>query len=477
MKPRSAPKTSQLDLFQAQLEQLLNLNHPLCILAKKVDWKRFETAFADCYCPDFGAPAKATRLLVGLHYLKHAFNESDESLLDRWVENPYWQYFCGFDTLQHDVPLHSTSLTKWRKRVGADRLAEMLQETIVIAVKDKQVTTQELAQVNVDTTVQEKNITHPTDSKLYHTALVKLAQAAKNRGVRLRQNYLRVSKQAAIMVSRYAHAKQFQRMRRKLKKLKTWLGRVLRDLRRQIPQPDESLSQLLMLCERLHAQEQTDSKKLYSLHEPDVMCISKGISFSPRTHHTSSPVGFNSGAVAPNNPPSAAHKRYEFGQKVSVATTNRSNWIVGVRLCEGNPYDGHTLAKAIADIQQTTGVNVTDAFVDKGYRGHDYKGEATIHLAGSSSRDLTRAMKRRRKRRSAVEPKIGHLKSDHRMQRCFLKGLIGDAINASLAAAGSNLLKLQRAIAHALIFWLRYALSGPSFAKLDGFRPAILPLV
>jgi IS5 family transposase len=159
------------------------------------------------------------------------------------------------DTLQHDVPLHSTSLTKWRKRVGADKLAEMLQETIAIAVKDKQVTPQELAQVNVDTTVQEKNITHPTDSKLYHTALIKLAEAAKNRRVRLRQNYLRVSKQTALLVSRYAHAKQFQRMRKKLKQLKTWLGRVLRDLRREVPQPDESLERLLVLCERLHAQE------------------------------------------------------------------------------------------------------------------------------------------------------------------------------------------------------------------------------
>ena len=314
----------------------------------------------------------------------------------------------------------------------------MLQETVAIAVKDKHVTTHELSQVNVDTTVQEKNISYPTDSKLYHTALVKLANAAKNRGVRLRQTYIRVSKQAAIMVSRYAHAKQFKRMRGKLKKLKTMLGRVLRDLRRRMPKPDASLEELLLLCERLHAQEKTDSKKLYSLHEPDVMCISKG----------------------------KAHKRYEFGQKVSVSTTNRGNWIVGVQLCEGNPYDGHTLSKAIAGVQQTTGVNVTNVFVDKGYRGHGYKGEATIHLAGSSSRDLTRMMRRRRKRRSAVEPKIGHLKSDHRMQRCFLKGLSGDAINATLAAAGSNLLKLLRAIAHALIFWLRYAFSGLDFGKI-----------
>lgn len=433
-------------MFQAQFEQLLNLDHPLCILAKKVDWNRFDAAFADCYCPDFGAPGKAIRLLVGLHYLKHAFNESDESLLDRWVENPYWQYFCGFDTMQHEVPLHSTSLTKWRQRVGAEMLAELLQETVAMAVREKHVTPQELAKINVDTTVQEKNIAHPTDSRLYHAALVKLARAAKDRGVRLRQTYLRVSKQAAIMVSRYAHAKQFQRMRRKLKKLRTWLGRVLRDLRRQIPAPDESLEQLLGLCERLHTQEKTDSKKLYSLHEPEVMCISKG----------------------------KAHKRYEFGQKVSLATTNRHNWIVGVRLCEGNPYDGHTLAKAIAGVEMTTSVNVADVFVDKGYRGHDYHGDAAIHLAGSSSRHLSRAMKRRRGRRSAVEPKIGHLKSDHRMERCFLKGLTGDAINATLAAAGSNLLKLLRAIAHALIFWLRYAFSEPVFEKTRSISAAVV---
>lgn len=121
MKPKPRSDSSQLDLFQAQFDQLLNLSHPLCILASKIDWNRFDVAFVDCYCPETGAPGKDIRLLVGLHYLKHAFNESDELLLDRWVENPYWQYFCGFDTMQHEVPLYSTSLTKWRQRVGADK--------------------------------------------------------------------------------------------------------------------------------------------------------------------------------------------------------------------------------------------------------------------------------------------------------------------------------------------------------------------
>lgn len=432
MKPPSRPKTSQLDLFNARFEQLLNHQHPLYVLAHKLDWNRFDLAFEDCYCPDTGAPAKAIRLMVGLHYLKHAFSESDESLLERWVENPYWQYFCGYETMQHELPLHSTSLTKWRQRVGAEKLAELIQETISLALSEQQITKRELAQVIVDTTVQEKNIAYPTDSKLYHTAILKLGRAARQRGVKLRQTYVRVAKQAAVKVGRYAHAKQFRRMRRQLKKLRTWLGRMIRDLRRKVPRPDEALETLLVLCERLHAQEKSDSKKLYSLHEPDVMCISKG----------------------------KAHKRYEFGQKISVATTNRGNWIVGVDLCEGNPYDGHTLSRALATIERTTHVPVTDAYVDKGYRGHGYEGEATVHLAGSSLRGLSRTQQKRRKRRSAVEPKIGHLKSDHRMRRCFLKGLIGDAINAVLAAAGSNLLKLLRAYAHALILRLWSRISG-----------------
>jgi transposase, IS5 family len=439
MKPRSRPESSQLQLFQAQLEQLLNHDHPLFVLAGQIDWARFDTALSECYSPDQGAPAKAVRLLVGLHYLKHAFNESDESLVERWVENPYWQYFCGFETMQHELPLHPTSLTKWRQRVGADKLVELLGETVALALRAHHVTEQELARVNVDTTVEEKNITYPTDSKLLHKAIVKLGQAAKQRALPLRQTYVRVAKKAGIMAGRYAHAKQFQRMRRELRKLRTWLGRVIRDVRRKLPQPDEALETLLQLCERLHVQQPSDSNKLYSLHEPEVQCISKG----------------------------KARQRYEFGQKVTVATTNASNWMVGVKLCEGSPYDGHTLAAAITTIEQTTGVPVTDAYVDKGYRGHDYQGDAAVHIAGSSTKKLSRRQKKRRKRRSAVEPKIGHLKSDNRLGRCFLKGLTGDAINVILAAAGSNLQKLLRAMCRALMSWLLDAL--PNFTNCTTF--------
>lgn len=432
MKPRPRTDAAQRDLFQAQFSQILNLDHPLLVLAEKIDWKRFDVALADGFCPDFGAPALPTRLIVGLLYLKHAFNESDESLLERWVENPYWQAFCGFTTMQHEPPAHPTSLVKWRQRAGAQRLAELLKETIAVAVREKEVAPQELQQVNVDTTVQEKNITHPTDSQLLHKAIQKVVSAAKTRGITLRQSYKRKAKTAAMMAGRYAHARQFKRMRRELRKLKTWLGRVLRDVGRKVSGPDESLQTLLALCQRLRDQQPTDKGKLYSLHEPEVVCISKG----------------------------KAHKRYEFGQKVALATSNRDNWIVGVQVCAGGPYDGHTLCSTLMNVETTTGLPVNAVFVDKGYRGHGDAGSATIHISGSSSRHLSRTVRQRRRRRSAIEPKIGHLKQDHRMGRCFLRGLHGDAINAVLAAAGSNLRKLLGRLVYALILGLWPLLGG-----------------
>jgi IS5 family transposase len=413
MKPKKQARDT-FELFQAHFDQLLNPAHELVVLANMIDWPTLEAAFVDCYHPDIGAPAKAARLMVGLHYLKYTFNESDESVVARWVENPYWQYFCGYTHMQHDCPIHPTSMTKWRNRVGAQRLEELIKETIRLAVREKQLPQRDLEHVTVDTTVQEKNITHPTDSKLLYKTIVKLADAARTRGIKLRQSYVRVGKKAAVKAGRYAHARQFKRMRRRLRKLRTYVGRLIRDIRRKATNIDPALATLLDRAERIRCQQPKDSKKLYSLHEPEVQCISKG----------------------------KAHKRYEFGQKIAVATTNRSNWIVASRLCENNPYDGHTLAATLANVEDITGAAVTDTYVDKGYRGHGYTGDAKVHIAGQSQKNMTRAERKRQRRRSAVEPKIGHLKSDHRMGRCFLARLAGDAINAVLAAAGSNLRKL-----------------------------------
>ncbi len=264
---------------------MLDPSHELVVLANKVDWLSLDAAFASCYRPDIGAPAKAIRLMAGLHYLKYTFNESDESVVARWVENPYWQYFCGYTHMQHVCPIHPTSMTKWRNRVGAERLEALLTETIAVAVREKHLPRRDLKRVTVDTTVQEKNITHPTDSKLLYKRIVKLAGAARARGIKLRQSYIRVGKKAAVMAGRYAHAKQFKRMRRQLRKLSTYVGRLIRDIRRKVTDIDEELAILLDRADRIRRQQPKDAKKLYSLHEPEVQCISKG----------------------------KAHKRYEFG--------------------------------------------------------------------------------------------------------------------------------------------------------------------
>ncbi len=432
MKPKTT-STNQFALFQANFKQILNPEHQLCLLADAINWPGFDAHFVDCYSDDMGRPGNAIRLMVGLHYLKHAFDESDESVIDRWVENPYWQYFCGFDYMQHEFPIHPTSMVKWRQRVGAEKLESLLAETIRIALKTRQVTSQQLRKVTVDTTVQEKAIAFPTDARLYTKMLLRLVNLSKKRGIQLRQTYIRKAPQLLKQQGRYAHARQFKRSRRCTKTLRTLLGRVVRDIGRKAVEIDPQLQEYLERAEKLLSQTQKSKNKLYSIDAPEVECISKG----------------------------KAHKRYEFGCKVSVATTNESNWVVGVQALHGNPYDGHTLAGAIEQVQRITGRDVKEAFVDKGYRGHDYTGDGQVHITGQRGKGKAGpALRKRKKRRSAVEPKIGHMKSDNRMNRNYLKGAEGDSTNAILAGIGANIRKLLAAFWPALLDWARIYVSN-----------------
>lgn len=418
MKPKSGKYGKQLKLFRERLSSLLNPDHELFQLANLIEWDRFEVALDGCYS-DTGRPGAPIRLLVGLMYLKYTFNISDEQLAPRWEENPYWQYFCGYEYLQHKFPIDYTTLIKWRKRVGVEKLRELLKETIDLAVREEALDEGDLKRVNVDTTVQEKAISFPTDSRLAQALTTKLANEAKAAGIDLRQSYLRISKKMLIKVGGYCHAKQFKRMRKGVKTLENWLGRLVRDIERKLPKDvSESLLQLLDKANRFLEHGKKGQDKLYSIHEPDVKCICKG----------------------------KAHKRYEFGQKVSVATTNKSNWIVSVDLLRGNPYDGHSLGSVVKSIEKTATIEVEEIFVDKGYRGHNYKGKAKVYIAGKGRKKAPPSLLSRMNRRAAVEPKIGHLKLDHRMGRCFLKGLIGDEINALMAGAGSNLRKMLNLI-------------------------------
>jgi len=391
-----------------------------------------------------------TRLMVGLMYLKYAFNESDESVVARWVENPYWQFFCGCQYMQHELPIDPSMMSKWRKRVGADRLQKLLEVTISTGLAMKAIQPKELDRVNVDTTVQEKAIAFPTDARLYHKMRLALVRRAQALRIDLRQSYRFVGKRTLFKQHRYAHARQMKRAAKMTRKLKTLLGRVVRDIERKARKIkgqvcDEPLRELLALAHRLLAQERDSKNKLYSVHAPEVECIAKG----------------------------KAHKRYEFGCKASVATTSRGNWIVGAQALHGNPYDGHTLQDALEQIERLTARSPNDVMVDQGYRGHNYTGSATVHVVRTISQKASRAMRRMLKRRAAVEPTIGHLKSDNRLSRNHLAGKAGDQINTLLAAAGYNLRKLLRWVIFSTVFVLLRRLQGAFGHQIAGDNPPL----
>ena len=297
MRPRERRDSGEQDLFRARLDQIIDLNHALAKLARAIGWRFLESKFGAVYTEGVGRPPLPTRLMAGLAILKHTFNLSDEVVCDRWLENPYYQYFCGEEFFQHALPFERSSITRWRGRMGEERLEALLQESLAVAVRTGAMKPSDLNRVIVDTTVQPKNITFPTDAKLANRAREKLVSLAGRRGVKLRQSYRRVGKFVLIMHQRYAHARQFGRAKRSLRKLKTYLGRVIRDISRKIadnPWLETKFAKLLALARRVHAQERGQrGPKVYSLHAPEVECIGKG----------------------------KPHKPYEFGVKVSVATT------------------------------------------------------------------------------------------------------------------------------------------------------------
>ena len=422
MRP-SHPSSGKNDLFRERLEAIIDLRHPLVRLAGLVPWSRFDDTFGRFYRP-LGRPAKPTRLMVGLHYLKHVHDLSDEEVVARWVENPYWQFFCGFDFFQHEAPIDASTMTRWRQRIGPAGLEEMLKASVGVALDTGMTKPGSLERVSVDTTVQPKAIAHPTDSRLYWKALQALVRQAKRHGIALRQSHTRLAKAAMVRAGRYAHARQFRRMRRALRQLRTYLGRVYRDVGRKIagnPALEGRFARLLGLVERLMAQKPKDKDKLYALHAPEVVCIAKGKARTP----------------------------YEFGAKIGIAVTNREGLVLAAKAFTGNPYDGHTLAATLDQARSVGGVAAQRIYVDRGYRGHDYAGAGQVMIAGSR-RGLTATMRRELKRRSAIEATIGHMKTDGRLDRNFLLGQAGDAINALLAAAGHNL----RLVLNALALWL-----------------------
>src|SRR5215218_4880628 len=451
MRPKQPEAEPEEDLFRARLANLVDPRHPLVRLAGLIDWGRFEAAFGPLYTDAIGRPGLPTRLMVGLHLVNHMDGLSDEAVCARYLDSPYAQLLCGETFFQHALPLDRSSVTRWRQRIGAERLELLLAESLAAAQRGGAVEDKHLRRVTIDTTVQPKAVTHPTDSKLLQRGIEILARLARRHGVRLRQSYLRVAKRAKREAAKLIHSGRPRQAERQVRRLRTWLGRLFRDIGRKIAgnaAAEAALAGPLGLVARLLWQrcEDRGRAKLYPLHAPEVECIGKG----------------------------KAHARFEFGVKVSIATTNAvapgGQFVLGARALPGNPYDGHTLAAQIAQAERVTGIGIERAYVDRGYRGHDAD-KARVVLSGQK-RGVTPTIRRERRRRNAIEPIIGHLKSDGHLGRNFLRGTEGDAANVILAAAGHNL-RLLRA-------WMAWLLAGllsllvSSLQAREGHQPRAL---
>ena len=445
------------DFFRSRIDAMINLRDPLAVLATRLPWAQIEALLApmfershragdilessDMLWPKqavvgagqshAGRPRLPIRLMASLVYLKHSYNLSDEELVARWSENVLWQFFSGMEYYEHRQPCDPTQIGRFRRDIGEAGLELLLKATIDTAVALKAVKPKELERVIVDTTVQEKAIAHPVDSRLLEIARHKVVNAAKRAGIHLKQTFAKEGKELRRRAGGYAHAKQFRRMKKVVKRQRTILGIVMREVQRKsklfglVPEHPKVLSDLLVLlerAERIRTQQRNDKNKLYALHAPEVECIGKG----------------------------KARKPYEFGVKSGVVVAHKSGLMLGARTFPGNPYDGHALNAILTQATNLTrdaGITLKQIVVDLGFRGVDAENPDKEIIHRGKFKSLNPQQKGWLRRRQAIEPAIGHLKSDNRMDRCWLQGALGDALHAISCAAGYNLRWLLRAIA------------------------------
>ncbi|HEY9105643.1 MAG TPA: IS5 family transposase [Roseateles sp.] len=444
------------DFFRARLDGMVDPRHPLAVLGRRMPWSQIEASLAplfarkarmgkaredaDMFGPTLvvaaggvsraGRPRLPIRLMVALLYLKHAFNESDESVVERWSENVVWQLFSGMEYYQSKLPCDATQIGRFRRVLGEAGVEQLLKTTIEAAVAVKAVKPVELERVTVDTTVQEKAIAHPTDSRLLEVARAKIARLAKRAGLKLKMTHEREGQSLRRRAGGYAHAKQFKRLGQVVRRQRTILGVLLREVQRKMTTlaqaVQDQLRPWLERAERIRSQRTHDKNKLYALHAPEVECISKG----------------------------KARRPYEFGVKVSLAVAHKSGLIVGARSFPDNPFDGHTLNAQLeqtSTLLQDLGVKPKVAVVDLGYRGVDADIAPVELIHRGKYKSLNTLQRRWLKRRQAIEPTIGHTKHDHRMDKCWLKDSEGDALHAVLCAAGFNIRWLLRALRRQLL--------------------------
>ncbi len=444
-----------VDFFRNRIDAMINMNDPLAVLASRLPWSQIEAAVAQKFerqnrtgeilkaqdmfgttevlvgagRSNAGHPKLPIRLMASLLYLKHSFNLSDEELVVRWSENVLWQYFSGQTYYEHRLPCDATQIGRFRRDLGEDGLELLLKATIDTAVAIDAVKPKDLERVIVDSTAQEKAIAHPVDSRLLEIARHKVVSAAKRVGIEFKQTFAKEGKTLRWKAGGYAHAKQFRRLRRVLKRQRTILGIVMREVQRKLLlNPTDNVLALTSLntwmerAERVRTQQRNDKNKLYALHAPEVECLAKG----------------------------KARKPYEFGVKSAVVLAHKHGLMLGARTFPGNPYDGHILSAVLEQasiLTQDVGMKIKHIVIDLGFRGVDADNPDKEIIHRGKFKSLSKQQRGWLKRRTAVEPAIGHLKSDHRMDRCWLQGSLGDALHMIGCAAGYNLRWLLRAIA------------------------------
>ena len=441
--------TPQLSIFDTPLEKFINLEHELCVLSQKIDWDSVEEEFS-IYYSKIGRPSVPIRKMVGLILLKHIYNLSDESVVDRWIENPYWQYFSGERIFQTQKPFDPTEFIHFRNRIGKEGAEKLLKLSVQLFGKEAQE-----KEVLIDSTVQEKNITYPTDAKLHKRIIEKVNKIAKQEGIVLRQTYTRTLKQLMIDQRFHNHPKRRKKAKAALRKIKTIAGRQVRDIERQFSDSQqEKHKELFIILNKILVQQKGDKQKIYSIHEPAVSCIAKG----------------------------KEAKKFEFGNKSGIVLTKNSKIVVGAIAFENNPYDGHTLEEHFVQTEYLTERKPSVGIVDRGYRGKKKVNGTEIISPSSPKKDATcydkQKARKRFRARAGIEPVIGHIKHDHRMLRNYLRGAIGNQLNTILAGTGFNLKKMLNRIKEQILFvlflvfnvCLRRSLVNNEFEKYGLFK-------
>ena len=415
---------------------MLDSNDPLVTLADTINWGLFDESF-EKYYSDNGRPAKPIRLMVGLLILKQLEDLSDESIVLQWKRNPYYQYFCGMTEYQPALPCDPTDLVYFRKRIGSEGAEKIFAMSVSLHGKDA-----EEKQVIIDTTVQEKNVTYPTDGKLAIKMIHHLHRIAKEEEIQLRRTYVKEIKGHRISLRFFRHPEKIKKARAAMKRLKTITRILIRDISRKIDDKKlEKYQETFDLFLKVSDQKQKDSNKIYSLHEQHIYVIAKG----------------------------KDHKKYEYGTKASLVTTMKSNMIIGVCAHEKNEHDSKTLEAALASTNKHRTKSIKEAICDRGYLGKKKVDGTAICIPDSPKKRDTKYQKEQKRkkfrRRAAIEPIIGHVKSDHRMQRNYLKGFVGDEINLLMAASAFNLKKWMNNFL-AVLFLYRILLLGTILYKV-----------